>query len=145
MIETCAMSERTNTGHFFAYSPPSSMTWLMQPSLFCHGFSTLICACKFASLFSSLSIVPPWACSLSLPYAEAVLYTRYLPTSSNQIPAMPQGIAPEYNSDEIDFTNRELVSLFIQYPDMPDMPDGDDESTPTADFGEDGDTSTFQI
>src|SRR5277367_717949 len=50
MIETCAMSERTNTGHFFAYSPPSSMTWLIQPSLLCHCFSTLICACKFASL-----------------------------------------------------------------------------------------------
>lgn len=119
----------------------------MQPSLLCHGVSTLICACKFASLFSSLSIVPPWACSLSLPspllaYAEAVLYTRYLPTSTNQIPAMPQGIAPEYNSDEIGFTNREPVSLSIQYPDMPNMPDGDDESTPAADFGEDVDTST---
>src|SRR2546421_1797604 len=78
-----------------------------------------------------------------LAYAEAVLYTRYLPTSTNEIPAMPKGIAQEYNSDEIGFTSREPVSLFIQYPDMPDMPDGDDESTPASDFGEDADISTL--
>lgn len=56
---------------------------------------------------------------------------------------MPQVIAPEYNSDEIGFTNRELVPLFIQYPDIPDMPDGDEGSTPASDFGEDADTSTL--
>jgi len=120
----------------------------MQPSLLCHGSSTLICTCKFASLFPSLSIVPPWAYSPSLPYpllayAEAVLYSRYLPTSPNQIPAMPQGITPEYNSDEIGFTNQELVPLFIQDSDTPEMPDGNDESTPTSDFREDADASTL--
>jgi hypothetical protein len=56
---------------------------------------------------------------------------------------MPQGISPEYNGDEIDLTNREFVSLFIQYPDMPDILDDDDESTPTSDFGEGADTSTW--
>jgi hypothetical protein len=56
---------------------------------------------------------------------------------------MPQGIAPEYNSDGIDLTDRELVPLFIQYPDMPDMPDDGDESTPSSDFGEGADTSAL--
>ena len=56
---------------------------------------------------------------------------------------MPQGIAPEYNSDEIDLTNRELMSLFIQYPDMPDMADDCDESTASLGFGEDADTSAL--
>ena len=78
MIETCAMSEGTNTGHSSVYGPPSSMTWLMQNSFLCHGFSTLICACKFASLFSSLSVVLPSACSPSLPF-PSLPFTLHMP------------------------------------------------------------------
>lgn len=45
-------------------------------------------------------------------------------------------------NDEIDLTNRALVSLFIQYPDMDDPPDGDlDDDCPTAssNFGSEDD------
>jgi hypothetical protein len=57
---------------------------------------------------------------------------------------MSQDAFPDYESDEIDLTNRELVSLFIQYPDMPHMPGDDDaESAVASDFGEDVDISTL--
>jgi hypothetical protein len=55
---------------------------------------------------------------------------------------MSQESFPDYDGDEIDLTNRELVSLFIQYPDMPDMPDDDDESAAASDFGEDATHTT---
>lgn len=61
---------------------------------------------------------------------------------------MSQNTCPDYVSDEIDLTLRELVSLFIQYPDMPDIfqegrdRDGDNVSEAASDFREDADTST---
>ena len=51
---------------------------------------------------------------------------------------MLRGSLPDYESDEIDLTNRDLVSLFLQYP---DLADDDDESTAASDFGEDVDAS----
>jgi hypothetical protein len=57
---------------------------------------------------------------------------------------MSKGGFPAYDGDEIDLTDRELMSLFVQYPDMPDMPEEDDnESAVASDFGEDADTSTW--
>ena len=53
---------------------------------------------------------------------------------------MSEETFPDYDSDEIDLTNRDLVSLFLQYP---DMPDDDNESAAASDFGEDADTSTL--
>ena len=54
---------------------------------------------------------------------------------------MPQEPFPDYDSDEIDLTDRDLVSLFLQYPDMPD--DGDNGSPAASDFGEDAGNSTL--
>lgn len=63
---------------------------------------------------------------------------------------MPQDASPDEGNDEIHLTNPELVSLYIQYPDMPDMSDGDDDddddddkSAAASDFGEDIDATTL--
>jgi hypothetical protein len=64
---------------------------------------------------------------------------------------MPPNTSPDEDNDEIDLTNPELVSLYIQYPDMPDMPDDDDDdvdndddkSAAASDFGEDIDATTL--
>lgn len=57
---------------------------------------------------------------------------------------MPQDPSPDDESDKIDLTTRELVSLYIQDPDMPGMSDDDDdESAAASDFREDIDAATL--
>jgi hypothetical protein len=56
---------------------------------------------------------------------------------------MSQNPFPERDSDEIDLTNRELVSLFLQYPDMSDDDDDDDDSATASNSGEEADSTTL--
>ena len=53
---------------------------------------------------------------------------------------MLAGSLPDFESDEIDLTNRDLASLFLQYP---DLADDDNESAADSDFGEDVDASNL--
>ena len=57
---------------------------------------------------------------------------------------MPHSTASDSDSDGIDLTNRELVSLFIQYPDMVNLPgDDDSQSGDSSDSEEDVDATTL--
>ena len=55
---------------------------------------------------------------------------------------MSQGAFPNYDSDVIDMTNADLVSLFLRYPDMHNDEE-DNKSAAPSDFGEEADSSTF--
>jgi hypothetical protein len=55
---------------------------------------------------------------------------------------MSQDAFADYDGDEIDLTDKELMSLFVQYPDMPDE-DDNESAAASEDFGEDADTSTW--
>ena len=57
---------------------------------------------------------------------------------------MPQGASLDDDNDEIDLSTRELISLYIQHPNLPDMSDdGDNQSAAASDFGEDIDATTL--